>query len=200
VEWGDIVAKTQGKKSLILITIVLGIALVVVIGGFLFAKSASTPTKVPTTVTSDQSATNTTTETDATDPNTAATTKTPAVDPSTLSSIDIQPLGITVSYTKGTPGFAFDIQKTADQTQYVEFTSTDLVGTKCTNDQGVFATIIKNPTSSEDQTTLTATTKVGNDTYGLSLASADCTSNTDLLSTYQTGFKNGFASLKVITQ
>ena len=196
-------ASTQGirsKKSLILISIILGVALVVV-GGFVFAKSMTTPTKVATTNVPDQTTKDTTTETDAThSQSSVAASTTPAVDPSTLNSIDVQPLGITVSYTKGTPGFAFDVQKTANQTQYVEFTSTDLVGTKCTNDQGIFATIIKNPTSTEDKTTLTATTKVGSDTYGLSLTSADCTSNTDLLATYQTGFKNGFSSLKAIAE
>ncbi|NCS83196.1 hypothetical protein GW746_02145 [Candidatus Saccharibacteria bacterium] len=73
--------------------------------------------------------------------------------------------------------------------------SEDLVGTKCTDDKGVFATIIEDPSGSESQT-LVATTEVGNKTYGLSLASETCTPDEELLSTYQTAFKDGFSSLR----
>jgi zona occludens toxin (predicted ATPase) len=193
------VARLRGKKSLTLIIAILVVGLVIV-GGYFFAKGASTPVTVSTTSTSNQAAQASTSSTDTVAASTSSSSSAPAVDPTTLDTIDVQPLGITVSYTKGTPGFAFDIQKTADQTQYVEFTSTNLVGTKCTDDQGLFATIIKNPSSTEDQATLTATTKVGSDTYGLSLASDDCTGNAALLTTYQTGFKNGFSSLKALAQ
>jgi len=138
-----------------------------------------------------------TTETDATEA-AAAQTTTPAVDPTTLSSIDITPLGISVFYTKGIPGFEFTAKRTANQTQYVEFTSSDLIGAKCTDDAGLIVSIIKNPSSTEDQATISQTVKVGDDSYGLSLAGKGCTSNADLLDRYQTAFTNGFPSLKAL--
>ena len=170
-----------------------------IVGGITLAKNASKPAIAPSTNTSKQPAIThdaTSTETDSTDP--SKTTTAPAVDPETLTSVDVEPLGITVFYTKGTPGFEFAIKKTANQTQYVEFTSSDLVGAKCTDDNGLFATIIKNPSSDEDKSTITQTVKVGSDTYGLSLAGKGCTSDADLLSEYQTGFTNGFTSLKAL--
>ncbi|MDB5179509.1 MAG: hypothetical protein JWN12_141 [Candidatus Saccharibacteria bacterium] len=189
-------ARMKSKRGLIVIIIVLGIVLLVV-GAVVLTKKTTQPSATDTSkqVTA---AKDTTTETDVTDGVSSATASTtPAVDPGTLTSVDIAPFGVTVFYSKGTPGFEFTVLKTADRTQYVQFTSSDLVGTKCTNDQGAFASIIKNPSTSEAQTT-SQTTKVGNDTYGLSLASAGCTGNADLLTQYQTGFKNGFTSLKAL--
>jgi hypothetical protein len=191
-------ARLRSKTGLFVTIVVLGIVLVVVVAIVLTKKPQDVTTTTPASTSKDVStAKDTTTETDSTD--TSSKTQTPAttVDPQTLNSIDVGPLGITVFYSKGTPGFEFTVLKTADQTQYVEFTSSDLIGTKCTNDQGAFASIIKNPSTSETQTT-SQTVKVGSDTYGLSLASAGCTANDMLLNQYQDGFKNGFSSLKAL--
>ena len=121
----------------------------------------------------------------------------PAVDLASLNSIAVEPLGVTVYYTKGTPAFDFAIKKAADRTEYVEFTAPSLVGTKCTDDQGLFASIIKNP-STNDAQTISQTTKVGGDTYGLSLAGASCADDAALLVQYQDGFKAGFSSLAAL--
>jgi hypothetical protein len=138
-----------------------------------------------------------TTDTNVTDV-TPATDDVPTVDPATLSFVDIEPLGIAIAYTKGTPGFEFTIKRTANQTQYIEFTSSDLVGTKCTDDDGLIVSIIKNPSSNEDRTTIDQTVAVGDDTYGISLASSGCTKNAELLDQYQKAFIEGFPSLKPI--
>ncbi|MDB5160266.1 MAG: hypothetical protein JWO99_529 [Candidatus Saccharibacteria bacterium] len=194
-------ARIQGKKGLIATIVVLGIVLLIV-GVSIVAKNVSQKPATKTTDTSKTSAAitkdATTTETDVTDPSTTNTTAPSAVDPSTLTSIDVEPLSIAVSYTKGVGAFNFEVKKTADKTQYVEFSSPDLAGTKCTDDNGLFASIIKNPSSSEVQATITQTVKVGNDTYGLSLAGKGCTSDATLLDQYQTAFSNGFPSLKAL--
>ena len=119
------------------------------------------------------------------------------VDPETLNSVAIEPLGVTVFYTKGTPGFDFTVLKAAANTQFVQFTSPDLIGTKCTDDEGVFASIIKDATDSEAQT-ISETVKLGSSTFGLVLATAGCTGNVELLQSYQDGFKAGFSSLTAL--
>jgi hypothetical protein len=193
-------AKGQGKKGLIVTIVVLGLTLLAV-GGFLVWQNATKPTapaapavstSTPSTSTSAATTTNTTATT------TPAASSTPTVDPSTLTSIDITQLSITVYYTKGVGGFDYVISRTANGTQYVTFSNADLVGTKCTNDQGDFASIIKNPTSAEDNATISQKVEVGSDTYGLSLAADNCTSNPDLLAKYQTAFTNGFSQLKAL--
>ena len=183
--------KTAVTVIIIAVVVILLIALAVIL-----TKKHTQPATVVTSDSSKQSDTkkDTTTETDSTDATPTPQSTPPTVDPSTLTSVDIAPLNLKVSYTKGTPGFEYAVKKTADNTQYIEFTSADLIGTKCTNDEGVFAMITKNP-SSADQATISQTAKVGEDTYGLSLASASCTANNDLLQQYQSGFKNGFSSL-----
>jgi hypothetical protein len=190
-------AKGQGKTGLIVTIIALGLTLVVV--GTIAVLSNLNPPAVSNDT-----------------PNTEGTSReekpeetkpvvddgddetTPVVDPATLSKVDIEPLAITVFYTKGTPGFDFTIKRSADRTQYVEFSSPNLVGTKCTNDEGVFASIIKNPTATEDQTTFVQKKSVGSDTYGLSLAGKSCTSDESLLDTYQTAFSQGYSQLKAM--
>ena len=189
-------AKEQSKKGLIVSTVVLGLALLVAIG-FVVSQNLSKTSKVETT---NQVATTTTED------NTAEASKTESsekpsssvqeVDESTLSSLDIEPLSITVFYTKGVPGFEYTIERTSDQTQYVQFTSPELVGTKCTDDKGAFVSIVKNPTSAEDKTTIKETRKVGSSTYGLSLNGKNCTKDEALLEKYQTAFTNGFSRLK----
>lgn len=117
-------------------------------------------------------------------------------DPSSFSSLTISQMDLEVFYSKGVPGFSYQILRTPAGTQYVEFSSEDIAGTKCTDDEGVFASIIKNPSAAEEST-VTATTKIDLDSYGLSLASGTCTADPDLLSDYQAAFKNGFGSLRL---
>lgn len=191
-------ARLQGRTGLIITIVVLGIVLLVV--GFVsLTKKPTQPVSTNTDNSKNTSEAKTTPpETSSTEASSTATkTTSPTVDPESLTSIAIEPMNIAVFYSKGTPGFEFSVQKTANGTQYVEFTSPDLIGTKCTDDNGVFATIIKNPSSNEAQT-VSQTIKVGDDTYGLSLASAGCTGDQALLTQYQTGFKNGFSSLKIL--
>ena len=203
-------AKPQSKKKLIvIIAILVGVMLVI---GAVYAKRNSQTTAETSSETSSQEAVdNTTTDlptddstTDAPenddetkpDTETSKPDATPA-DPESLSSVDIEPLSITVFYSKGTPGFEFLVKRTADQTQYVDFTSPDLIGTKCTDDEGIFASIIKNP-STESQTTITQKVTVAGDTYGLSLAGEGCTSDVALLGQYQDAFSYGFSSLAAL--
>jgi hypothetical protein len=192
-----IMAKGQGKKGLIVTIIVLGLTLlavgtVVMLQNINSQPEADSSTTTPTTTDNDKPADTTPTET----PNDEPTT--PAVDPATLNSIDIEPLSITVFYTKGIGGFEFAVHRTTDGTQYVEFSAPELVGTKCTGDTGAFASIIKSPASPEDKTTISQTVVVDGVTYGLSLAGKNCTADVALLEKYQTGFTNGFSQLKVM--
>jgi hypothetical protein len=120
------------------------------------------------------------------------------LDPENVSTVAIEPLGINVSYVKGIEGFSYNVSQTGVGTQYVELQSEQLIGTKCTDDDGSFATIVKNPKSDEDKTTLSLTKKVGNDTYGLSLPSNTCTSDTALFAQYQSAFKDAFDLLTAL--
>ncbi len=122
----------------------------------------------------------------------------PIIDPARVSTVDIQPMNLTVSYIKGVPGFEFNVLRTQGDTQYVQFSAPELVGTKCSDDQGAFASIVKNPTSS-DASTLETTTIVGDVTYGLSLAAETCTNRPDLLKTYQNSFTEAFPLLRNIS-
>lgn len=119
------------------------------------------------------------------------------VDPATVSTIDIAPLSITVSYVKGIGAFEYEVLRAPNGTRYVEFRSTNIIGTKCTNDAGTFASIIVSPTDSESAT-LSKKTTVDDTTYGLSLADATCTTDTEKLEQYQKSFSDGFSLLKKI--
>ena len=196
-------AKNQRKSGLIVTIVILAVVLIGVgITAFAINANKSTP-PTSTDVSSDKSP-DITKDAPSTDNDTESTpdknepTEVKKADPATLTSVAIEPLGITVFYTKGTPGFDFSIKRAANKTQYVEFTSTDLVGTKCTNDEGLIASIIKNPSSNEDQATISQTIKLGSDTYGLSLAGKGCTSNAALLDEYQSAFRDGFSSLSTM--
>jgi hypothetical protein len=123
----------------------------------------------------------------------AATT----LDPSTVSSINIEPLGITVSYVNGIGGFEYVIQRTASGTQYVEFRSPELAGTKCTDDAGAFVSILEAPDDNENPT-ITETKTVDGKKYGLSLTDDTCTGNPELLDRYQASFKDAFSLIKKI--
>jgi cytoskeletal protein RodZ len=194
--------KARSRKWILLILVAL-IALALIIGGLVLARNLSKPaadTEKTDTSRVEPAETPATNETDtATDTESDATAES-TVDPATLSSIDVEPLGITVFYAKGTPGFGFTVKKTTDQTQYVDFSAEALIGTKCTGDEGVFAAIIKNPKSTEDQTTISKTAKVGSDSYGLSLSGANCTSDEVLFKEYQDAFSAGFANLTALAQ
>lgn len=122
--------------------------------------------------------------------------KEPEVDLSSFSSLVITQLKIEVFYAKGIGGFSYQILRTPGGTQYIDFSSEDLIGTKCTDDKGVFASILKNPSAAEEAT-ISASTKVESDSYGLSLPAATCTSEAELLAQYQAAFKSGFSSLRV---
>lgn len=119
-----------------------------------------------------------------------------SIDPATVSTVAIEQLGVSVAYIKGLSGFSYSINQSTDGTQYAAFSSDQLAGTKCTDDVGVFATIVKNPQSQEDQTTLSARKTVNGTLYGLSLPSATCTSDSALFSQYQASFKDAFGLIQ----
>ncbi len=123
------------------------------------------------------------------------TTSEPELDPATVNTIDIEPMELTVSYVKGSGGFEYEVLRTTNGTRYVEFRSPTLIGTKCTNDEGAFASILANPDSNES-TTLTKTTTVEETKYGLSLESSTCTSDEAKLQAYQKSFSDAFSLLK----
>jgi len=124
-----------------------------------------------------------------------STTAETTLDPATVKTIDITPMSLTVSYVKGIAGFEYEVLRTPSGTQYVEFRSTSLVGTKCTDDAGAFASILANPQNDENAT-LTKTTTIDGTKYGLSLAGNTCTSDATKLKEYQDSFSNAFSLLK----
>lgn len=130
-------------------------------------------------------------------PTTGTDTPVDRPDPASFASIIIDAQSIEVFYSKGIQGFSYRVLRTASGTQFTEFYTDTLKGTKCTDDDGVFASIIKNPSEQESQT-VTSTTKIGADTYGLSLMGDTCTGDVDTLIKYQTAFKNGFGSLREV--
>lgn len=117
------------------------------------------------------------------------------IDPSTTDQLTIAPMGIAVSYVRGVGGFEYQILRTANGTRFVEFSTGSLVGTKCTNDTGVFVSILESPDATESAT-LAETVTLDDTTYGLSLADATCTSDAEALKTYQQSFVDAFSLLK----
>ena len=193
-------ASKQGKTGLIVTIVVLALTLLVV-GSIAIARNANQPavtTESQPEVSNDQESVATDDEVPASTDADSTSKPTPAVDPETLASIAIEPLEITVFYTKGIPGFEFAVKRTTSSTEYVEFSAPELVGTKCTDDGGVFVSIIENPDSAEDTATISQKVTVGSNTYGLSLAGQNCASDTTLLQEYQTAFTNGFSQLKAL--
>jgi len=120
-----------------------------------------------------------------------------ALAPSQVNTIDVPPLNITVSYKKGVGAFEYEVLRTTNGTKYVEFRSQAVAGTKCTDDQGAFASILVNP-SADETATLTTQVTIESDIYGLSLASDSCTGDLDQLAKYQTAFRDAFGLLKKI--
>ena len=196
-------AKNRTKLIATIVSLALTIALVVFfvlwLRGSDSTESTST-TSVPTE-SNVQSEETVETETDQIADTTTSPEddQTAAIDRSTISTIDITPLGISVAYVKGIPGFEFFVQRATNGTQYVEFSAEELKGTKCTDDKGIFATIVKNPSEIESQS-LTATQNVDVDTYGLSLSEATCTSDEVLLEQYQTSFSEAFSLIEAIPE
>lgn len=119
----------------------------------------------------------------------------PAPDPSTVATVDIAPMNITVSYVKGVGGFEYEVLRAQNGTRYVEFRNEDLIGSKCTNDQGTFASILADPTTN-DSGMLAKTITVEGTKYGLSLADTTCTSDAAKLQKYQESFSSAFGLLK----
>ena len=122
-------------------------------------------------------------------------TTVPTIDPATVSTIDIVPMNIVASYSKGVGAFEYEVLRRPNGTRYVEFSSPALVGTKCTDDKGTFVSILESP-AADETATLAKTTVASGTTFGLSLAAATCTSNVDLLKNYQAAFSDPFSLLK----
>lgn len=129
----------------------------------------------------------------STDPKDAS--KDPAPAPETVRTIDIPPISLTVSYVRGIEGFEYEVLRTAAGTQYVEFRGESLIGTKCTDDKGAFATIIVSPDSTEGSALNKVITLDGTK-YGLSLSASNCTKDTTKLEQYQKSFSDAFGLLK----
>lgn len=147
-------------------------------------------------VSSDKTEDKTPADTQNSDTDKKDTLEAPAMlDPATVNTLDITPLGITVSYVKGIGGFEYEVLRTKNGTQYVEFRSESLIGTKCTDDRGAFASILVDPKEAE-AATLAKTVTVDGTKYGLSLPTSGCTSNPDELKTYQASFSDAFTMLK----
>jgi hypothetical protein len=119
----------------------------------------------------------------------------PAIDPATVSTVAIEPMTVNVTYLKGVGGFDYEVLRTPSGTKYVQFSSSKLVGTKCTDDEGAFASIIDTPAANESAT-VAKTVTVDGTTYGLSLVDATCTSDAELLKQYQNAFSEPFHLLK----
>lgn len=117
------------------------------------------------------------------------------IDPATLGTVDIPGLDVTVSYIKGIGGFEYEVLRTPSGTQYVEFRSPSLAGTKCTDDKGAFASILAEPKTAETATLAKSITKDGT-LYGLSLPTASCTNDAESLAAYQKSFSDAFLLIK----
>ena len=117
------------------------------------------------------------------------------IDPATTSTVEIEPMDIVVSYVKGVGGFDYEVMRSPGGTKYVQFSASKLSGTKCTDDAGVFASIIEKP-SPDEKATLVKTTTVNTVEYGLSLVDETCTIDVQLLKQYQASFNDAFSLLK----
>lgn len=179
------------------IAVVVGVALLT--GGVLLLRhpkssDQTTASSSNTSVSSKKTdAAKKTTDTDTTKVSTPT-----APDPSTIKQLEIAQLNVVLGYSNTLPGMSYSIGKTTAGTTYVQLANDQLIGDKCTDDEGVFATILKDP-SSTDNTTVSTTVKVGNDTYGLALPSDACTADQDLFDQYQTSMKQNFPFLTAST-
>lgn len=187
-----------GRKKLIAALAVIGV-LVLVIAIVAVVKSKSSTDSSSSAETSQKDTPEISNESETTDTpqvtKPVETTAEPSVDPATLATVAIEPVSLVVSYVKGIEGFDFEVLRTPSGTKYVQFSTTKLTGTKCTDDKGQFASIIESP-SSDENATLAKTTTVDGTTYGLSLADETCTSDSGLLKQYQNAFSEPFNQLK----
>lgn len=199
--------RQNGRKKLIIAGAILGVLLVAI--GTVAAIKALNPSNndpyvkqtasgsVPSEDNaSGDASTSDASESSGTSNSTQKPTETPAVDPATVTTIDVAPMSLSVSYVKGVGAFEYQVLRTPSGTQYVEFKSAELVGTKCTDDEGAFASIIQNPSSSETNSTVSQTVDLDATKYGLALSGTNCTSNVELLGQYQQSFSKAFSLLK----
>ena len=188
------------KTTFIVLAILLAIIAVIAVWRYALTGDTADNMADPIPESSEQETSGTNTQ-DGTASNPAVdeTPTAPEPDPATFSSIVIESENIELYYTKGIPGFEYRVLRTSSGTTYIEFATEGLIGTKCTDDDGVFASVIKNPSETEAQT-VTTITKVGDDSYGLSLASDTCTGDAKLLGEYQAAFKSGFGSLRAVDE
>ena len=196
----------KGKRNLIIagaIALVIVIAIgVVLLVSALQPKESDPYRQITQSSTEDTKPVDTpdTTDTDKqdddakTDTNTGDSTSS-TLDPASVATIDIQPMEISAAYVRGAGGFEYSVLRTSSGTQYVEFSSPELKGTKCTEDNGAFASILANPSTNESAT-LNKTVTVGGVKYGLSLADETCTKDAALLKQYQAAFSDAFGLLK----
>lgn len=192
-------AQRKGRRIALLVASALGVALLilgVLIWSGVFSGSGEQDPYTTAPVTNLGEETEQQVEEDVVVQEKKTTTEV-TIAPEDVSTIDIEPMDITVSYLKGVGGFSFEVLRSASGTQYVEFRNESLAGTKCTDDQGVFAAIIESPSASE-QETVDKTTDVDGTTYGLSLSADTCTGDPTLLAEYQEAFSAPFSLLKAI--
>lgn len=189
--------KKMGRKKLFIVLAVVLALLVIAISTLVIKSFAtSTPSEAPSSTTETKpSVSETAGSTDRTPATSEEAKEEPEINPELVSTVVIEPMALSVPYLKAAGGFSFVVLRAAGGTQYVQFSSPSLIGTKCTNDEGVFATIIEAP-SSDEALTLAKTVSVDGTTYGLSLADTTCTADTELLKQYQEAFSQPFASLK----
>ena len=198
------VQQNAKRRKLIIIGAIVAVLLIIgiVVAVNALGSGKKDPYKqVETTNTPDNSAdkptnTDTTPAPDTDEPkdeNDTSTTTT--LDPATVSTVTIEPMKLIVSYVKSGSGFEYYVLRTASGTQYVEFSSPELVGTKCTDDKGVFASIVESPSAAE-KPTMTKTVKVDGTEYGLSLSGDNCTKDPELLKQFQSSFSDAFSLLK----
>ncbi|OYW86515.1 hypothetical protein B7Z17_00215 [Candidatus Saccharibacteria bacterium 32-49-10] len=194
--------KFNNRKPAIITLIVIAVIAALVLAYWAFESSESEPNPYKQAPVQVETDTETETE-DATpvDNSSEADVETDsqasAVDSADVGTIDIEPMGIVVAYKKGVPGFGYEVKRTQSGTEYVEFSNEDLAGTKCTDDTGVFASILRQP-STDERATLERTVDVDDEIYGLSLPEATCTSDADLFGQYQASFRDGFSLLKAL--
>lgn len=187
-------ARFMNKKKILVTSILVLLLIVGSVWGYTLLRSSSSSEETPVvTVPEDDSSQNQAQD----DQSRTETVKEFVADPSTVSTVDIAPLGVTVSYVKGIPGFEYVIERTQNNTQYVDFLSPQLAGTKCTDDKGVFASIVQDPVG-VDAATISVSREVGGHTYGLSLPDDTCTADGVLFAQYQKSFKDAFGLLKTI--
>jgi hypothetical protein len=200
--------RKKDTRKLIVALSILGVLLIailtVTIINAINSNDADVPSSQETNQTSSTSDTSkkpetNTKDTDTSEANSTETTSgtdtVPALDPATVATIDIAPMDLTVSYVKGAGGFEYQVLRTPNGSQYVEFRSPELVGTKCTDDNGTFVSILEDPSTGEGST-ITKSVTVDGTQYGLSLAAVNCTSDAEKLQNYQQSFADAFSLLK----